>query len=174
MNDLFKEYLIGIFSNKAQAFKNPSRYAHIRVTHVDIGDGLIYGEQAYDYQLGLPYRQFVLEPKEIDDRIVITNYSIKEAQLYRRASNLDKLKRENLEVKKGCNTIFSLINDDFIGGTHGCECYVNWRGKNTFLSTQIQLNKTHYYVIDKGICVKTQKQIWGSRYGRFEFTKLPL
>lgn len=174
MIDLFKEYLVGVFDNKAQAFSNPSRYAHIRITHIDIGDGLYYGEQAYNYQLGLPYRQFVLEPQLVDDKIVIANYEIKDKHLYRNGKNLDTLKRDHLTKKEGCDTIFELIDGRFIGGTTGCNCFVDWRGRKTYLQTQVELTKDFYYVIDKGMCAEHHHQIWGSKYGRFEFKRMPL
>ena len=174
MIELFKEYLVGKFDNKRQAFSNPSRYAHIRITHIDIGDGLYYGEQAYNYQLGMPYRQFVLEPTIVDDKIVIKNYEIKDKHLYTNGKNLNSLNREDLTRKTGCDTIFQLVDNKFIGGTVGCNCFVNWRGRNTYLQTNVELTKDFYYVIDKGICAEHHHQIWGSKYGRFEFARMPV
>jgi CpeT protein len=174
MIDLFKQYLEGKFNNKAQAFSNPSRYAHIIITHIDIGEGLFYGEQAYNYQIGLPYRQFVLEPTIKNDKILVLNYEITDKHLYRNGKNLESLTRNSLTKKDGCDTIFDYVNDKFVGGTTGCECFVNWRGRNTYLQTQVELTKDFYYVIDKGMCAEHHHQIWGSRYGRFEFKRMPV
>lgn len=172
MIDTFKEYLVGSFENKQQAFSHPSRYAYIRITHIDIGDGLYYGEQAYNYQLGLPYRQFVLEPTLNGDEIVVINYEIKDKQNYRNGKNLEMLTRKDLTRKDGCDTVFKQVNDSFVGGTQGCECFVNWRGRETYLQTQVELTKDFYFVIDKGMCAKHHHQIWGSKYGRFEFKRM--
>ena len=60
IND-FKSIILGTFDNKRQAYSNPSLYAHIRLTHKEINEKFLYGEQAYTYQLDKPYRQFVLE-----------------------------------------------------------------------------------------------------------------
>jgi len=78
----FFRLIEGKFENKIQAFSNPSKYAFIRVTHVNLGDGLIYGEQAYNYQLNKPYRQFVLEPKEENGQIHIYNYELIDKENY--------------------------------------------------------------------------------------------
>jgi CpeT protein len=174
MIELFKQYLSGKFSNKIQAFSYPSRYAHINITHIDIGDGLYYGEQAYNYQPGLPYRQFVLEPILSNNKITVLNYEILDKQNYRNGKNLELLTRNQLTKKEGCDTIFEYVNESFIGGTTGCECFVNWRGRETYLQTNVELTKNFYYVIDKGICVKHNHQIWGSKYGRFEFARMPV
>ena len=173
MIEIFKDYLSGIFDNKRQAFSNPSKYAHIRITHIDIGDGLYYGEQAYNYQLALPYRQFVLEPTLDDDKILVINYEIFDKHLYRNGKNLENLTRDSLTRKTGCDTIFEYTHDKFIGGTQGCESFVNWRGRNTYLQTNVELTKDFYYVIDKGMCAEHGHQIWGSKYGRFEFARMP-
>ena len=57
----FIELLEGTFANKRQAQSHPTRYAHIRVSHRLIGENRIYGEQAYNYLLNRPYRQFVID-----------------------------------------------------------------------------------------------------------------
>ena len=57
----FIDFLVGTFANKVQAQSHPTRYAHIRVSHRLIGENRIYGEQAYNYLLNRPYRQFVID-----------------------------------------------------------------------------------------------------------------
>ena len=87
----FNQYLEGIFDNKLQAFSNPSRYAHIRVTHRKIDDNLFYGEQAYNYMLSKPYRQFVLQPTEQNGIVKVINYELKESHKFVSATNLENL-----------------------------------------------------------------------------------
>jgi hypothetical protein len=36
------------------------------------------------------------------------------------------------------------------------------------------LGEGHYYVLDKGMCKKSNSQIWGSQWGEFKFYSLPL
>ena len=174
MIEQFKELLIGKFENKLQAFKNPSKFAYIRITHVDIGDGLYYGEQAYNYNLKSPYRQFILEPIQEENQIRILNYEVEDKNQFKNLQNLDKIDRSMLKLKSGCDVIVTQDKDSFKGGLTGCECYVDWMGRNTYLQNQIELTPTHYYVIDKGFCAEHNHQLWGSKYGRFEFARMPL
>lgn len=173
MIDEFNAYLEGQFDNKLQALSNPTRYARIKVTHVKIKDNLFYGEQAYNYMLLKPYRQFVLQPIEQSGVIKVINYEINQPSRYANCKNLDNLTLENLTERTGCATIFRKVDEVFHGEIEGCECYVNWRGIQTYLLNKIQLGKTHYFVSDKGMSKTDNSQIWGSQWGEFKFYKLP-
>lgn len=168
----FFRLIEGKFENKIQAMSYPSQYAMIRVTHANIGNGLIYGEQAYNYQLDKPYRQFVLEPIEEQNQIRIYNYEISDKENYTGLKRLDEIDRDGLKLKPGCDVIVRQEGDSFVGGINGCECKVDWMGRDTYLQNQIELTPTHYYVMDRGFCAKHGHQLWGSKYGRFEFKRL--
>ena len=71
----FVELLVGTFANKRQAQSHPTRYAHIRVSHRLLGENRIYGEQAYNYLLNRPYRQFVIDVVEDGDCLLYTSPS---------------------------------------------------------------------------------------------------
>lgn len=172
MIDEFKNLLVGKFENKLQAFKNPSKFAYIRITHVDIGDGLFYGEQAYNYNLKSPYRQFVLEPIQEENSIRILNYEIEDKNQFKNCQNLDKLDRSMLKLRSGCDVIAFKNGDSFKGSLTGCNCMVDWMGRQTYLQNEIELTPTNYYVIDRGFCAEHHHQIWGSKYGRFEFVRM--
>ena len=173
INEFFR-LLEGRFENKVQAMSHPSKYAMIRVTHVNLGDGLIYGEQAYNYQLNKPYRQFVLQPKLEEDQIRILNYRLKDPSTFVNFKNLGTLSFNDIELNTGCDVIMKQVGDSFKGGLTGCECMVEWNGRETYLQNEIQLTPTHYYVMDRGFCAKHNHQLWGSKYGRFEFVRMPL
>ena len=173
INDFFR-LIEGKFENKIQAMSYPSQYAMIRVTHVNLGGGLIYGEQAYNYQLHKPYRQFVLEPKEENNKIRIINYEILGKQNYVECKNLDKINKSVLKLKSGCDVYLEPKDNSFVGGIQGCDCMVEWLGRKTYLQNQIELTPTHYYVMDRGFCAQHGHQLWGSKYGRFEFKRMPL
>jgi len=174
MIEYFNELIVGAFENKIQAFSHPSKYAFIRVTHRDVGNGLFYGEQAYNYQLNKPYRQFVLEPIEEDGKIRIINYEILDQHLYVNFKNLNTLNKSKLKIRSGCDVFLELKENSFVGGLQGCDCKVEWRGRDTYLQNEIELTPTHYYVKDLGFCAIHKHQIWGSKHGRFEFARMPL
>ena len=92
----FEECLVGHFSNLHQAMKDPSRYAHIIISHIKLKDGLFYGEQAYNYEPNNPYRQFILKIIPEDDYI-IQNYEISDPRPYVGCKNLDRLDDAPLE-----------------------------------------------------------------------------
>jgi len=163
----------GKFENRTQAFSYPSKYAYIRVTHVNIGDGLFYGEQAYKHELHLPYRQFVLEPILENDYIRVKNYKIDDKKRYVNFSNLDKIEKNMLKYKNGCDLIFKQQESFFVGELVGCDCIVDWDSKKTYVQTKIELTKEHYYIMDKGYCANDHTQLWGSNYDQFEFIRMP-
>jgi CpeT protein len=173
MIEKFKELLVGKFDNKRQAFSFPSKFAFIRITHIDIGNNLYYGEQAYNHQLHSPYRQFVLEPIQEENQIRIINYELLDKDQFKNCQNLDKIDRSMLKLKSGCDVVVTKDGNSFKGGLTGCDCYVDWMGRDTYLQNQIELTPDFYYVIDKGFCAKDNHQLWGSKYGRFEFARMP-
>jgi CpeT protein len=173
INEFFR-LLEGKFENKIQAFSHPSKYAFIRVTHINIGNGLFYGEQAYNYQLHKPYRQFVLQPKLEDNQIRIVSYKLKDPSTFVNFKNIDTLSFNDLELNTGCDVIMKQVGDFFKGGLTGCDCVVEWNGRQTYLQNEIELTPTHYYVMDRGFCAEHKHQLWGSKYGRFEFVRMPL
>jgi CpeT protein len=172
INEFFR-LIEGRFENKIQAFSHPSKYAYIRVTHVNLGEGLIYGEQAYNYQLNKPYRQFVLEPIQENNQIRIYNYEIQNKETYLGFKHLDNIDKDVLKLKSGCDVVLTQQGQSFVGGIQGCDCMVDWMGRETYLQNQIELTPTHYYVMDRGFCAEHKHQLWGSKYGRFEFARMP-
>ena len=172
INEFFR-LLEGKFENKIQAFSNPAKYAYIRVTHVNLGGGLIYGEQAYNYQLHKPYRQFVLKPVEKDNQIRVYNYELIDKENYTGFKRLDEIDQSVLKLKPGCDVIVTPKGSSFVGGIQGCDCMVEWNGRQTYLQNEIELTPTHYYVMDRGFCAEHKHQLWGSKYGRFEFVRMP-
>lgn len=174
MIDLLHEWLEGRFCNKIQAFSYPSRYAMIQVTHKKISDTLFYGEQAYNYRSKKPYRQFVLEPQLLDDgRICILNYDIENKRQFENCRGIDKITRDMLQLKQGCNVYLTYDGTKFVGGLTGCDCYVKWNGRDTYLQNEIELTSDTYRVKDLGFDQKHHHQIWGSKYDHFEFKRLP-
>lgn len=169
--------LEGQFDNRIQALSNPSRFAYIRVTHTSIGNAKLYGEQAYNYKLDKPYRQFVIEPVREGNRVAILNYELEDKEQYVGGKNLDKIKNYMLSLKQGCTLYLEEKGPNiFEGEIEGDKCLIEWGGQTTFLQTKIRLTDTHYYVLDRGYDVNNpKKQIWGTKNGMFEFVrKTPL
>jgi hypothetical protein len=151
---LFHEYLEGIFDNRIQAMKYPTRYARIIITHERIDENWFYGKQAYHHSQNSPYREF---------RMLICQ----EGEKFR-VKNFDK---KGLTYKEGCDTIFEMIGDEFHGHNTDCTCWVNWKSVTTYLTNSIVLGYNTYKVMDSGIDPKTGQKIWGSQWGHLEFIR---
>lgn len=169
--DQFLDYLIGEFNNKRQAFSHPTRYAYIRVLHRKISDHLIYGEQAYAFSDVRPYRQFVLKPVKEENNIRVINYEIKNPLRFIKGNNLDQFTEEDLIYRSGCDIIFNKKDNVYYGQVEGCECFVEWRGKQTYVKNKVELGLNYYNVIDQGFLVGTEDRIWGSAHGYFKFVR---
>jgi len=176
----FLELFEGTFANKRQAQSHPTRYAHIRVTHKKIGENRFYGEQAYNYLLNRPYRQFVIEVvdegNEVDGNIYrLKNYEIRTPVEFINAKNLDKLTDDVLTYRDGCDSIIRQTGPDtFEGQNDTCECWVMRNNIKTYVSNKVKLTADTYTVLDRGLHAETHQKVWGSDWGAFEFKRMPL
>jgi CpeT protein len=171
MIDEFKEFLLGSFNNRRQAFSFPSQYSQISLKHVLLPNGMIYGEQWYSVRKQPPYRQFVLEAREVDEKIVVSSYKVKDGGKFLYFKDVENIKEEDLEKNEGCDCIFIKKDDTYYGRIIGCDCIVEKNGKTSFLFTMSELRERTYRVIDRGYCPETKEMIWGSEHGMFEFDK---
>lgn len=170
----FEDCLEGHFTNKYQAMKDPSRFAHINISHVRIDDHLFYGEQAYNYSPKNPYRQFILKViSQGNDEYRIENYYVSNFQDFINFKNIENLKSMDLKKRHGCDTLFRLEGEIYKGYLPGNECLVNWRGRQTYLQNQIELGEDFYWVFDKGLDLNSHNQVWGSEWGFLKFYKIP-
>jgi len=170
----FLDLLVGTFSNKFQAQCHPTRYAHIWVKHRKISDNRIYGEQAYNYQLNRPYRQFVIEVVAEKGQFRLKNYEIENASKFTGCQNLEEITDDILTYREGCDIIMRQTGHDmYEGGTSTCECWVYRQGIKTYVQNEIKLSQTDYEVLDRGMHSETHQKIWGSDYGAFQFKRMP-
>ena len=177
MNE-FTELLVGTFANKTQAQSHPTRYAHIRVSHRLIGENRIYGEQAYNYLLNRPYRQFVIDVVQQvglaphSEEYHLKNYEIINPLQFAECKNLDKISDDILKYREGCDVIMRKTGPKtFFGGTSTCECWVTWNGVKTYVQNEVMLSETEYQVTDKGLHAENHSKVWGSDYGAFKFVR---
>jgi len=176
----FLDLLEGTFANKRQAQGHPTRYAHIRVIHRKISDHRLYGEQAYNYLLNRPYRQFVIEVvddgNEVDGNIYrLKNYEIEDPKRFVGGQNLELITDDILTYREGCDIIMRQTgNNTYTGGTSTCECWVDWQGTKTYVQNEILLTETDYQVVDRGLHAETHQKVWGSDWGAFKFVRMGL
>ena len=170
----FLEYLEGTFANKLQAQSHPTRYAHIRVQHRKLSDYRFYGEQAYNYQLNRPYRQFVIDVEIEKGQFRLKNYEIQDPLRFVGCQNLELITDDILTYREGCDIIMTQTGPEmFQGGTSTCECWVDWQGVKTYVQNEVTLTKDEYHVVDRGLHAETNEKVWGSNWGAFKFVKMP-
>lgn len=168
----FLELLVGTFANKRQAQSHPTRYAHIRVSHRLIGENRIYGEQAYNYLLNRPYRQFVIDVVEKDEEYHLRNYEIANPLQFAQCTNLEEITDDMLTYREGCDIIMRKTgHQKYFGGTSTCNCSVKWNGIDTFVQNEVTLTADSYHVLDRGLHVENHSKVWGSDYGPFKFVR---
>ena len=171
----FLELLEGTFANKRQAQSNPTRYAHIRVQHKRNSENRIYGEQAYNYQINRPYRQFVIEVIAEKGQFRLKNYEIEDAYRFIGCNNLEDITDDILTYREGCDIIMTqTAHKTYKGGTSTCECWVYRNGVKTYVQNEVLLTETNYQVVDRGLHAENHTKVWGSDYGAFNFTRMPL
>ena len=170
----FTELLVGTFANKRQAQSHPTRFAHIRVQHRLIGEDRVYGEQAYNYLLNRPYRQFVIDVVQIGEEYHLKNYEIANPLQYAECKGIETITDDLLTYREGCDIIMRQTGpDSYFGGTSTCNCYDNWNGIDTFVQNEVKLTKDEYHVTDKGLHKENRSKVWGSDYGAFKFVRQP-
>lgn len=169
----FLELFEGTFSNKRQAQSHPTRYAHIRVQHRKISDYRFYGEQAYNYLLNRPYRQFVIDVIDEGDYLRLKNYEIKDAIQFAECKNLELITDERLTYRPGCDNIIRQTGPKtFEGRNDTCECWVMRGNIKTYVQNEVILTEDTYKVLDRGLHAETHAKIWGSDWGAFEFKRM--
>ena len=175
------QWLAADFSNQQQAFDNPPLYAHIRVCMRPLPPGILssiglFLEQSYDFMLNRPYRLRVLHLLTRQDRIVIENYTVREAEKFygasRDLSQLASLNAEQLERLPGCDMFVDWTGHSFKGEVEpGRGCKVVRKGQETYLKSSFEVNPDNFTSLDRGHDPETDEQVWGSIAGPFYFTR---
>ena len=174
MIDLFCDWFEGTWENKVQAFSYPAKYAMVRLKHEKVPgtDSMFYGEQAYNYSIQAPYRQFVIEAIQDGDVVRVKNYDFAK-ESFVGFKNLDQIKYdEGLTHKENCDTILKFDGKAFRGSVEGCSCYVDWQDQVTYVKNEIFLTEDKYHVVDRGYLLNTENQVWGGKFGPFQFAKI--
>ena len=174
-------WMAGDFSNRQQAFKNPSQYAHIHVFFrplpFDFFSGIgFYSEQVYDYDLWTPYRQGVHRLVDKGDHIYIENYSLIDSFVYAGAAReltiLKTIKPDCIRRRQNCSMVFKRDGDRFVGQVEpGNLCLIEKNGCQTYLVSDVEITESTWVSLDRGLDVETHQQVWGSEHGSLQFEK---
>lgn len=169
------------FSNQEQAFENPPFFAHIRVCMRPLPPEILSGvslflEQAYDLALDQPYRMRVLKFLEVDGRIEIEHYQVRDEDKFKGASRdlnrLQSLTPDDIEKMCGCTMKVEWTGHSFKGRVEpGKGCIVVRNGKTTYLDSEFEIDEKKLISLDRGRDLETDERVWGSVAGPFEFVR---
>ena len=176
------QWLAGHFNNFDQAIAEPAWFANIHVYQCPLPYSVLEGigfyvEQAYDIALNQPYRQRVIHLiRDETDQIRIQNYSLTHPERYLGAGrDLDKLTsltRAELELLSGCVTEVDWTGSSFRGRSiPGKTCLIWRKNRQTYLRSEFEVTATAFQSLDQGLDPETDKVVWGSLSGPFQFVK---
>jgi len=153
----FISYFEGYFDNQTQAFNTPREFALIEVNHKKLSENKFSVTQKYVID-ETPYRESVIEITEEDQKIILKSY---------------KKEDKSHTYLPGCDVEFTYNEDkdEFYGRNNCNECFVEKDDQTSYLMTEAILGNNYYHVIDRGLDPKTNKQLWGSFYGMFQFDR---
>ena len=180
----FSTYLVGDWNNYQQSQDFPALWSHIHVCYQKLPSNFMeqssfYVESAYDYSLDKPYKTGVIAIQEVDGKIEMQNFKVKQPEKFWYGSHdpslLKNLEPEDLiKLPNICDTIFEYDNekDEYEGQTRpGKKCIIQRGDKQTYLDSRIIVSKNSYSSWDIGRDLLSDEQIWGATSGPFYFKK---
>ena len=179
----FSKIISGIFSNKKQALKNPKHFAHIQI-HIrplffrTYKCYAFYTEQRYQHDIWNPYRQSINKLVHEKEIFILTNHMIEDKDRFTGGgldiSILENISEYKLYKKSGCSMYFRETNPGNFLGTieSGCKCFVKHGKDNTYVKSEVKVNKNSLISEDSGYAIETDKKVWGSDFGPLIFKKI--
>ena len=179
----FAKIISGIFSNKEQALNNPKNFAHIQI-HIrplffkTYKCFAFYSEQRYQHDIWNPYRQSINKLSKEKEIFVLSNHKIENKERLTGGaldiSLLDNISKYKLYKKSGCSMYFRETNPGNFSGTieSGRKCYIKYGEEQTYVKSEVIVNKYILISEDSGYEIETDKKIWGSNFGALIFKKI--
>ena len=179
----FAKIISGIFSNKEQALNNPKNFAHIQI-HIrplffkTYKCFAFYSEQRYQHDIWNPYRQSINKLSKEKEIFVLSNHKIENKERLTGGaldiSLLDNISKYKLYKKSGCSMYFRETNPGNFSGTieSGRKCYIKYGEEQTYVKSEVIVNKYILISEDSGYEIETDKKIWGSDFGPLIFKKI--
>ena len=181
----FSNHLKGDWSNKKQSMEFPALWSHIHVCYHRLPDELLgtpsfYVESAYDYSLDKPYKTAIVSLSEVNDKIEMQNYKVKQPEQFwfgaHDPSLLKSLNQDDMiKLPSICDTVFEYMKDKklYEGKTRpGKNCIILRGNLKTYLDSRIIVSRNNYSSWDIGRNLENDDQVWGATSGPFCFEKI--
>lgn len=175
--DLAFDYLTGLFDSQAQSQSDFSYFnvqlAACEVSAPDIGDRVLYLEQAMARDLSSPYRQRLYVIRDNDDERVASDvYTIYDDDawvgLCSRGETVT-FTASQVSLRQGCTVYLTQEGDGFEGGTDGEQCRSTLGGASYAVS-EVTLTRTEILSWDRGFD-SNGNQVWGAEAGPYQFLR---
>jgi CpeT protein len=175
--DLAFEYLTGLFDSQAQSLSDFSYFnvqlVACEVSAPDLGERVLYLEQAMARDLSSPYRQrlYVIRDNG-DERVASDVYTIYDDDawvgLCSRGETVT-FTTSQVSLRQGCTVYLTQEGDGFEGGTEGEQCRSNLGGA-AYAVSEVNLTRSEILSWDRGFDF-AGSQVWGAEAGPYEFLR---
>ena len=172
--------LVGDFNSEKQSKSNPAYYAiSLRTCIVDfpeMGERILYVEQASMESLSQPYRQRLYVVDDLEDgRVVSVVYAFTSSKAAKLVGGCDNpeaiaLQTENLVERDGCAVWLEEIQGGiFLGTTEGTDCESTIGGA-AYATSEVLLQADKMLSLDQGWDAQGN-QVWGALDGPYRFLR---
>ncbi len=173
-----ERFLVGTFDSEAQSISQPQYYAvQLEMCPVDVpdvGERVLYVEQAVMDSLNNPYRQrlYVLEAGEEEDVAVSGVWEFDLPGMYvGTCDDADprEITADDVAEKPGCEVYLTWVDDHFEGGTAGKDCVSTMSGAS-YATSEVTIFEDRLESWDRGFDDGDQ-QVWGATQGAYVFDR---
>ncbi len=177
--DTLAKHLTGRFDSVAQAAPPGSQYFEIQlltceVPAPELGERVLYVEQAVMTSLNAPYRQrlYVIEPG--DDPATQANttvYALTNPDNFigRCSDPSPTISASEATERTGCGVFLTWMDDHFEGGTQGTACSSTLQGAS-YATSEVSTYEDRIDSWDRGYDV-ADMQVWGAVAGAYRFNR---
>lgn len=178
--DRAAELLVGDFNSEKQSQNNPAYYAislrSCEVEFADMGERVLYVEQASMDSLSEPYRQRLYVVEDLGEgRVSSEVYAFTDSKAANLVGSCDSpgditIKTKHLVERTGCTVWLTELEDgSFEGATEGTECSSTLGGA-AYATSEVSLETDRLLSLDQGWDANGN-QVWGAVDGPYRFLR---
>lgn len=176
--DRVMEMLTGRFDSSAQSQTSPSYFAvqlHMCPLDLpDLGERVLYVEQAMMTSLDAPYRQrvYVLSENEDEGTVISASYTLLQPERFVGTCRGEDVPRINIldtELRSGCEVVMRAEGEGYTGSTIDKNCGSTLNGA-TYATSELSLTSDSFSSWDRGYDAM-DNQVWGAEAGPYVFDR---
>ncbi|MGB3612345.1 MAG: chromophore lyase CpcT/CpeT [Elainellaceae cyanobacterium] len=175
------QWLVGEFTNNAQAAEQPAWFVHLRLWHRPLpqrlqGNLALFAEQANVLKIEQAYRQRILMLQDKGNGLQGQYFAFKQPGQFQGAGQapekLALLQESDLIPLPGCVVEISQSDRRFHAQMRpGDRCRFEANGKVGQVVLGFEAEESQFLSYDRGVDPETEKPIWGALMGPYQFSK---